>query len=211
MSEPLLTMELTSRPNFAAFASLLKARQQAFFELAMQLVVEDVVEGINAHRSIGGGALPPLEESTIKRKGHNMQLIDRGLLGDIETYETVNNYRAGNGTITIKARSAPRQILRQKSGGGWTTRGKRGPSRTKVSEGASGYTIAAAAAADRAAYAQHRRSNYDTPRDAVAYYLQVEGTKTGKHFEFFGISQDVSARITDLIEVIIADSLAATQ
>lgn len=48
----------------------------------------------------------------------------------------------------------------------------------------------------------------DTPRDQVAFYLQVEGVgRKKKKFPFFGISQDAGAEIISLVDDIVARAL----
>jgi hypothetical protein len=188
----MLRFEVTQAPNFAEFSRVMKERSKAFYEQAMTLIVRDIIDGINAHRAIGGGSLPSLEESTIRKKGHNMQLIDRGLLGDTDTYDTQNNYRKDEGVITIKPRSAPREILRKTVKGKWTTRGRSAPRGSSDAE------------------KQFRKDNYDTPRDEVALYLQVEGVGPKRNkFQFFGISQDASQEMIDMMGAMIVESLQA--
>jgi hypothetical protein len=174
----MLRFEITQTPDFAAFARVLKAKQQPFFAAAMEIAVNEIVEGIAASRSITGGSFPALARSTVLRKLHDKPLVDKGLLSDAFTYEQINKWRKGEGIITVKPLTAPTQAARKTKSGRWTTRAKKGAAR-------------------------------DTPRDKVAFYLQVEGLKNGKKFVFFGISENARSRIDALVSEVVADALAA--
>jgi hypothetical protein len=49
----------------------------------------------------------------------------------------------------------------------------------------------------------------DTPRDQVGRYLQIDGTKRGKHFYFFGISKYAEADVVDLLDILIDECLGS--
>lgn len=49
-------------------------------EIAERIIIPDIQQGIDAGMAIEGGALPANKAATIKRKGHNRQLIDTGTL-----------------------------------------------------------------------------------------------------------------------------------
>ncbi len=53
---------------------------QILLEIAERIIIPDIQQGIDAGMAIEGGALPANEAATIKKKGHNRQLIDTGAL-----------------------------------------------------------------------------------------------------------------------------------
>ena len=187
-----LRFDITQKPDFAAFERVLKAQRKPFYAAAAKIVVLDIVEGINAHRGMDG-PFPALEESTIKKKGHNMQLIDRGLFGDFDTYNIINQGNNDSATITIKPLSKPREIIRKLKSGKWTSRGRSAPRGSTAAQ-----------------KQEFRKKNYDAPRDFVGFVLQSEGVgKKKKHFNFFGISKDSEFEILELMQDVVALSLGA--
>lgn len=152
-------------------------RVKDFYGRSMQIVVDDIIRGIASRVGVDGAPFPRLELSTIMRKLHDHQLVDKGLLSDPFTYEQINGWRQGQGEITIKPLTAPVEAARKTKSGKWTTRARRGAAR-------------------------------DTPRNEVGYYLQIEGLDNGKHFYFFGISQDAQAKIMQIIEVLVLEAMA---
>lgn len=83
----------------------LKFDKKRFYSDGMEIIVDDIVEGIAQRRAITGGDLPQLEPETIARKLHDHQLVDKGLLSDPYTYQRLNQWRVDKGIVTVKPRT----------------------------------------------------------------------------------------------------------
>lgn len=90
--------------------------KETFFGDSLDIIVDDIVEGIARRKAVTGGDLPPLERSTKLRKLHDHQLVDKGLLIDKYTYEQKNQWRQDHGTVSIKPLSIAGDKARNKVG-----------------------------------------------------------------------------------------------
>lgn len=97
-------MSYTKVPDFESFS--FKIDRKKFYLEAMDIAVDDIIEGITRRKAITGGDLPQLEPETIMRKMHDHQLVDKGLLSDGYTYQRLNQWRLDTGRITIKPLTA---------------------------------------------------------------------------------------------------------
>ncbi len=92
-------------PDFEKFGELFDKKR--FYSEGLEIIVDDIVEGIARRKAVTGGDLPPLEPETIMRKLHDHQLVDKGLLADPYTYQRTNQWRVDTGKVTIKPLTAP--------------------------------------------------------------------------------------------------------
>lgn len=99
-------IEIIKVPDFKAFAVTFASKRKDFYAAAMFVVVQDIVGHIAISTDITGHSYPALEPETVALKGHSKPLIDKGLLGQAGTYDTMNDWQRGQGIITIKAVSA---------------------------------------------------------------------------------------------------------
>jgi len=112
----MIRMEVTKNLDVNSFRAFMSMESKNFYAAAMELVVGDIVRGIESGQQIQGGSLPSLEPETIAKKGHSQPLIDKGLLRDPFTYQKNNQWRINTGTITIKGRSIGGDMPRDKVG-----------------------------------------------------------------------------------------------
>lgn len=54
--------------------------QEDLEKIAQNIIIPDIIRGIDNSMAISGGALPANEPATIIRKGHDRQLVETGLL-----------------------------------------------------------------------------------------------------------------------------------
>ena len=96
-------MHLMRVPNWGAFNRTWNKRRKGFYDEAMKLVVQDIVDGIERGIDATGHSFPALEPETIARKGHDRPLINRGLLSSEGTYRRKNLYSQDRGEVSIKS------------------------------------------------------------------------------------------------------------
>ncbi len=79
--------------------------QSTLEEIANEVIIPDIVRGIDAGMAINGGSLPENEPATIKHKGHSRQLIDTGELRNSFFYKT-----QGKNKVVISIESGRKNI-----------------------------------------------------------------------------------------------------
>jgi hypothetical protein len=104
-------------PDLASrFTQFLAAHRKDFYDSAMNVVIEDITRGIVNQVDITGGSFPALEPETIRRKGHSMALIDKGLLYKPSTYSKLNQHRQDRAEIGVKPVSKSKDTPRNEVG-----------------------------------------------------------------------------------------------
>ena len=109
----MLKTEIVNKINFPEIAL-----QEDLERIAKDIIIPDIIAGIDNGMAITGGALPENELSTIKRKGHDRQLIDTGELRSSFFYRTV-----GKNKVIITIQSGRKKIGGHLQGGIKTLRG----------------------------------------------------------------------------------------
>lgn len=124
--DPVLRFEVEKIPDFAAFERVMKSRARAWYIAACNLIIDDIVQGILSGKAVTGGALPQLEQSTIKKKGHDKPLIHRHALSDTSTYSAFYEARNNTGIVRVRPVTKATKTTTTKTG---NTRAQRGSPR----------------------------------------------------------------------------------
>lgn len=81
------------------------ALQGDLVKVAKNIIIPDIIRGINSRVSIMGGALPKNERATIKRKGHDNPLIDTRKLIKSFFYKSI-----GKNKVLVSIRGDRKEI-----------------------------------------------------------------------------------------------------
>ena len=117
MSAPKIVVQVVKAPIPKNYEQYIERNKKKFFQAATELIIADIIRGINSGVDATGSLFPALEPETVKRKGHSKPLIDKGLFRDNWTYQQVHKSRLNTSEITIKARNKGGDATRDRVGG----------------------------------------------------------------------------------------------
>lgn len=98
-----MAVQIISVPNFGNFKKVWDSRRSKFYKEAMDMIVGDIVVGIDNNKDMATGSkFPELCPITIAKKGHRRPLINKGFLRSEGTYEQLNKFQNDTGEIRVK-------------------------------------------------------------------------------------------------------------
>lgn len=95
-------IEMVKTLNVKDCRAMLLSERRYFYQAAMDLIVKNIVRGIESRTAIVGGPHPALSPEWIAEKGHNHPLVWKNLLRNENTYNQDNLWKRNTAEITIK-------------------------------------------------------------------------------------------------------------
>lgn len=95
-------MSIANKLNINDYKAFLLDQRRYFYQAAMDLIVKNIVRGIETRTAIIGGPHPALSPEWIQEKGHDHPLIWKHLLRNENIYNQNNLWQKNTAEITIK-------------------------------------------------------------------------------------------------------------